>query len=90
MNVKKILLAWILVIAFGICGCGNKEKTDSNEEFSAEGISEILMVQQDDDTDKNLAEQFSFGEAGKIILYIPKDNAVSLAIDYSKAWKPPI
>ena len=40
-----------------------------------------LMVQQDDDTDKNLAEQFSFGEAGKIILYIPKDNAFSLAIN---------
>ena len=40
-----------------------------------------LMIQQDDDTDKNLAEQFSFGEAGKIILYIPKDNAFSLAIN---------
>lgn len=25
--------------------------------------------------------QFSFGEAGKIILYIPKDNAVSLVIN---------
>ncbi len=122
MNMKRILLVGILVIAFGICGCGNKEKIDSNEEFSAEGISEIvldisswnlkvmassddkvhiacegkveddrdmqvvqkdgkLMVQQDDDTDKNLAEQFSFGEAGKIILYIPKDNAFSLAIN---------
>lgn len=43
MNVKKILLAGILVIAFGICECGNKEKIDSNEEFSAEGISEIVL-----------------------------------------------
>ena len=30
-------------ITFGICGCGNKEKIDSNEEFSAEGISEIVL-----------------------------------------------
>lgn len=43
MNVKRILLAGILVIAFGICGCGNKKKIDSNEEFSAEGISEIVL-----------------------------------------------
>ena len=43
MNMKRILLAGILVIAFGICGCGNKEKIDSNEEFSAEGISEIVL-----------------------------------------------
>ena len=42
MNVKRILLAGILVIAFGICGCGNKEK-DSDEELSAEGISEIVL-----------------------------------------------
>lgn len=122
MNIKRIILAGILVIVLGICGCGNKEKSDSKKEFSAEDISEIvldisswnlkvlassdekvhiacsgdvkddrdisvvqkdgkLMVQQEDDTDKNLAEQFSFGEAGKITLYIPENNAVSLDIN---------
>lgn len=38
MNIKRILLAVVLVIAFGICRCGNKEKIDSNEEFLTEGI----------------------------------------------------
>lgn len=117
MSVKKILVAGILGMVLCVSGCGNGEKVDSNEEFSVDDISKIvmdisswnievlvssddkihvdykgkvernsdvqiaqkdntLMIQQDDGSEKNVAEQFSFGEAGKITLYIPQNAKV--------------
>ena len=117
MSVKKILVAGILGMVLCVSGCGNGEKVDSNEEFSVDDISKIvmdisswnievlvssddkihvdykgkverngdvqiaqkdntLMIQQDDGSEKNVAEQFSFGEAGKITLYIPQNAKI--------------
>lgn len=40
-----------------------------------------LVIQQDTTSSKNIATQFSFGKAGKITLYIPKDTVLSLDIN---------
>lgn len=118
MSIKKLLAAGILVgMVLCVSGCGNGEKVDSNEEFSADDISKIvmdisswnievlvssddkihvgykgkvenssdvqiaqkdntLMIQQDDGSEKNVAEQFSFGEAGKLTLHVPKNAKI--------------
>jgi hypothetical protein len=117
VSIKKLLAVGILGIVLCVSGCGNGEKVDSNEEFSADDISKIvmdisswnievlassddkihvdykgkaenssdvqitqkdntLMIQQDDGSEKNIAEQFSFGEAGKIALYVPKNTKI--------------
>lgn len=117
MSIKKLLAAGVLGMILCVSGCGNGEKVDSNEEFSSDDISKIvmdisswnievmasnddkihvnykgkaenssdvqikqkdktLMIQQDDGSEKNVAEQFSFGEAGKITLHVPKNAKI--------------
>lgn len=117
MSIKKLLVAGVLGMILCVSGCGNGEKVDSNEEFSSDDISKIvmdisswnievmasnddkihvnykgkaenssdvqieqkdktLMIQQDDGSEKNVAEQFSFGEAGKITLHVPKNAKI--------------
>lgn len=40
-----------------------------------------LVIQQDTTSSKNIATQFSFGKAGKITLYIPKNTVLPLDIN---------
>lgn len=123
MKIKEVFLTGIIGLIFCLAGCGNGQKVDSEQDFSTNDISKIvidnsswnlkivassddkihvsyngtikdgvsgiqilqdenqLVIQQDMISSENIANQFSFGEAGKIILYIPKNIAMPLNIN---------
>ena len=55
-----------------------KKKDERKAQVMQKG--QTLMIQQQDEDDKTIAGQFSFREAGKVTLSIPKDHAVLLDI----------
>ncbi len=50
-----------------------KGEAESSSDVQMAQKDNTLMIQQDDGSEKNVAKQFSFGEAGKITLHIPQN-----------------
>lgn len=56
-------------------------KVNENSSIQVSQNDNELIIQQNTISSENIATQFSFGETGKIILYIPKDTVIPLDIN---------
>lgn len=56
-------------------------KVNENTDIQVSQDDNELIIQQNTISSENIATQFSFGETGKITLYIPKDTVIPLDIN---------